>query len=92
MTEADLLSRKIDGLKEWQALAWRRIADPLITPYERREIRNHIKESNSALAHCLKVMSERLRFHPRAVEDVRDTSLTELDFLLLRPGVPTDAG
>jgi hypothetical protein len=73
MTEPDLLSRKIDELQGWQTIAWRRIADPLITPFERREIRNHMKECDAEL--------RRVRFHPRSVEDVGD-SLTKLKFRL----------
>src|SRR4051794_32039483 len=49
MTEPDLLRLKIEELKQRQAMAWRRIADPQITPSERREVRNLIKESGSAL-------------------------------------------
>jgi hypothetical protein len=82
MTEADLLNRKIDELKQWQMVAWRRIADPLLTPFERREIRNHIKESDLALRHCLTMMSERLRFHPRSVANVGNT-LAKLNFRLI---------
>jgi hypothetical protein len=82
MTEADPLRRKIDELKQWQTVAWRRIADPLLTPFERREIRNHIKESDLALRHCLTMMSERLRFHPRSLANVGN-SLAKLDFRLI---------
>jgi hypothetical protein len=49
MTEADILSCKVHELKEWRAVAWRRVADPLTTPFERREIRSHIKESDDEL-------------------------------------------
>jgi hypothetical protein len=81
MTEPDTLSLKITELKEWQRLAWRRIADPLLTAFERREIRNHIKESDEELRRCLAIMSERLRFQARAVEDAGD-SLVQLKFRL----------
>lgn len=82
MTEPDILSRKIHELKDWQTVAWRRVADPLLTAFERREIRNHIKESNGELRHYLGMMSDRLRFKARAVEDVGD-SLASLKFRLL---------
>ena len=82
MTEPDILSRKIHELKEWQRVAWQRIADPLVTPFERREIRNHIRESDGELRRCLGMMSERLRFQARAVEDVGD-SFAKLKFRLL---------
>jgi hypothetical protein len=59
MTEPDLLSLKIKELKQWQAMAWRRIADPQITTFERRKILDHIKESDSALRDCLTRMYER---------------------------------
>ncbi len=82
MTEPDLLSRKIKELKDWQNVAWRRMADPLITTIERREIRYHLKESDNELRRCLAMMSERLRFRtgpPEAVDD----SLAKLEFRLL---------
>jgi hypothetical protein len=72
MTDPDILSRKIHELKEWQRVAWRRVADPLLTAFERRETRNHIKESETELRHCLEMMSERLRFQARKIEDAGD--------------------
>jgi hypothetical protein len=81
MTEPDILSRKINDLKEWQRVAWRRVADPLLTAFERREIRNHIRESETELRHCLEMMSERLRFQPRQIDDT-DDSLTRINFRL----------
>ncbi len=87
MTEPDLLRRKIDELKEWQRVAWRRIADPSVTPFERREIRNHIKVSDEELRRCLTMMTERLRFRPRSVEDVGDIFI-KLKFRLLAGPLP----
>jgi hypothetical protein len=82
MPEPDALSRKIDELKNWQTVAWRRIADPSVTPFERREIRNHIKQSNEVLRSYLGMMSERVRFKARGVEDVGDI-FAKLGFRLL---------
>jgi hypothetical protein len=82
MTDPDVLSRKIHELKEWQRVAWRRVADPLLTAFERREIRNHIKESDGELRRYLAMMSERLRFRARPVEDIRDIPVKN-DFRLL---------
>jgi hypothetical protein len=79
MTEPDILDRKIHELKAWQAGAWRQIADPLLTTIERREIRYHIRESNAELRRYLGMMSERLRFHTPAVENVGD-SLASIKF------------
>lgn len=82
MTEPDILSRKIRELKEWQTVAWRRVADPMTTAFERREVRNHIKESDGELRYYLGMMTERLRFQARAVEDVGN-SFARIKFRLL---------
>jgi hypothetical protein len=82
MIEPDILSQKIRELSDWQNLAWRRIADPSVTSFERREIRNHLKESDTELRRYLAMISERLRFRTSAPEDIRD-SLAELKLRLL---------
>jgi hypothetical protein len=82
MIEPDILSDKIRELMDWQTVAWRRIADPSVTLFERREIRNHLKESDAELRRCLAMVSERLRFRLRSPEKVRD-SLAELKLRLL---------
>jgi hypothetical protein len=61
MTEPDNLSIKIRELMDWQTVAWRRIADPMVTTFERREIRNHVKTCNDELRRCLAIQSERFR-------------------------------
>jgi len=80
MTGPDNLSVKIRELMDWQTIAWRRIADPLVTAFERREIRNHLKACEDELRRCLAIMSE--RFRARGTAEVRD-SLVELKFRLL---------
>jgi hypothetical protein len=82
MNDPDTLSRKIGDLKSWQTAAWRRIADPMLTAFERREIRNHLKDSEFELHHYLDMMSERLRFRPAPAEKVGD-SMAKLQFRLL---------
>jgi hypothetical protein len=66
MIEPDVLSSKISELMDWQTVAWRRIANPSVTLFERREIRNHLKESDVELRRCLAMISERLRFRRAA--------------------------
>ncbi|MGB9117010.1 hypothetical protein [Bradyrhizobium sp.] len=82
MTEPDVLSRDIDALKALQRDAWRELASPSLTVFDRREIRNRIRQSETELRDNLKMMSERLRFRPRPVEVVGD-SLAKLDFRFL---------
>jgi hypothetical protein len=79
MTEPDNLGREIHALKEAQRVAWRQLAEP--TTFERREIRNQIKQSNIELRHYLEMMSKRASVRV-PIEDVGD-SLTKLNFRLL---------
>jgi hypothetical protein len=81
MTEPDSLSRKIHELRDCQTAAWRQVADPLLTAFERREIRNYIKESGGELRRYLAMNSDRLRFRARPAKEVGD-SLANLKFRL----------
>jgi hypothetical protein len=80
MTEPDNLGIKIRELMNWQTIAWRRIADPVVTTFERREMRNHLKACEEELRRCLAIMSE--RFRARGAAEVRDRP-AELKFRLL---------
>jgi hypothetical protein len=60
MTEADRLDQKINELKQWQTVAWRRIADPRLTRFEGREIRNHLRESELPLRYYSALVLNRL--------------------------------
>jgi hypothetical protein len=82
MTEPDILDRAIHALKELQRVSWQKLADPLLTTFERRELRNHLKQSDGELRHYLELMSERVRFRTPVVEDVGD-SLAKLNFRIL---------
>jgi hypothetical protein len=61
MIDTNALNRKIYELKEVQRTAWRQLADPALTTFERREVRNQIRASNSELKYHLQTMSECLR-------------------------------
>ena len=82
MTEPDVLSREIDVLKAQQRDAWRELASPSLTIFDRREIRNRIKQSELELRDYLSVRTERLRFRPRPAEANGD-SLANISFRLL---------
>ena len=79
MTEPDVLSSDIDALKALQRDAWRELASPSLTTFDRREIRNRIRQSEVELRTQLKQRSERLRLRPRPVEVVGD-SLAKINF------------
>jgi hypothetical protein len=83
MTEPDVLTRNIEALKELQRAAWHHLADPALTTFERRETRNHIKQSGAELRSYLEMMSERTRFRPRPVEEHAASSLDQFEFRLL---------
>jgi hypothetical protein len=59
MTESELLSRDIRALKELQRVAWCELAAPSLTMFDRREIRNRIKQSEFELRTFLRMRSER---------------------------------
>jgi hypothetical protein len=80
MTEPDHLSIKIRELMDWQVVAWRRVADPDVTTFERREIRNHVKTCQEELRRCLAIKAE--RFRARDAVEVRGRA-AELKFRLL---------
>lgn len=82
MTEPDVLSREIDALKAVQRNAWRQLASPSLTVFDRREIRNRIRQSELDLRDHLAVRTERLRFRPRPAEVTGD-SLANINFRLL---------
>ena len=54
----DNLYRDVDDLKQWLRFAWVRISDPAMTTFERREIRNYMKEAEKALRVGLKRIAE----------------------------------
>jgi hypothetical protein len=66
---ADTLEQDVRALKEWLRVAWRYLADPSSTPFERREIRNYMKDADVALRFGLKQVSARERFRSEAKSD-----------------------
>jgi hypothetical protein len=60
MTSPDDLDRTIDGLKKLLRVAWRDLANPLLTPFERREARNQIRQHGAELRRYLQAMEARL--------------------------------
>jgi hypothetical protein len=83
MSEPDVLSRNIHALKERQRVAWRNLADPALTIFERREMRNEIKQSDAELRSYLEMMSDRSRFRERPVETEVADGFGKFEFRLL---------
>jgi hypothetical protein len=81
MIELDVLSRQIDALMAEQRAAWRELAVPALTAFDRREIRNRIRQSGLELREHLKLRTQRLTLQLRPVEPVTD-SLASFNFRL----------
>ena len=77
--EGDVLSRDIDALMAEQQEAWCELARPTLTTFDRREIRNRIRQSGVDLRSYLNMRTERLRFQSRPVEAPID-SLATINF------------
>jgi hypothetical protein len=69
MTDSDDLSRDIHALKELQRVAWSQLADPSLTTFDRREIRNRIRHSEADLRAYLKMRSEHARLSVPPMQD-----------------------
>ena len=81
MIELDILSGEIDALMIEQREAWRELACPTLTAFDRREIRNRIRQGEIQLREHLKVRADGLRFRPRAVEPPAD-AIANFEFRL----------
>ena len=79
MTEPDVLRSEIGVLMALQREAWRELASPELTQFDRREIRNRIRQSEVDLRGFLQLRTERLRFQPRPAEAPID-SLATINF------------
>ena len=82
MTEPDVLSSEIGALMALQRDAWCALASPELTQFDRRELRNRIRQSEVDLRGYLKMRTERLSFRPRPVEAPVD-SLATINFRFL---------
>jgi hypothetical protein len=83
MNEPDVLSCNIHALKELQRVGWRQLADPALTIFERREIRNELKQSEAELRSCLEMMSDRCWFQERPVQADAAAAFSKVEFRLL---------
>lgn len=57
MTEPEIRNH-IDTLQRWLAGAWRRLGDPSLTAFDKRELRNQMKQADAALRRCLALSVE----------------------------------
>ncbi|MBA7467328.1 hypothetical protein ES707_02544 [subsurface metagenome] len=81
MTERELQNH-IATLQGWLAGAWRRLGDPALTPFDKRELRNQMKQADASLRQCLALSNElKSRQTKSGRADVRAFAKPELRFL-----------
>lgn len=79
---ADTLDQDVQALKEWLGSAWRYLAEPSITRFEQRELRNYMKEAEAALRSGLQKIAARDKARK---EGYAEYSFAQLpDFRLLK--------
>ncbi|MBP2426744.1 hypothetical protein [Bradyrhizobium elkanii] len=69
MTQPDVFDQKvldqnIRDLQEWLRRAWQQLADPSLTAFSRRELRNQMKQCNADLRVQLQAASKRMLVPP----------------------------
>ena len=80
---ADTHEEDLLALKEWLGGAWRRLSDPSLTSFERRELRNYMKQADDALRAGLKRIVNRSRARREAEKAV--PAARRLDFRIIKP-------
>jgi len=80
---AEFLDRDVRALKEMVRETWRRLADPSLTSFDRREYRNHLTDAEIALRAGLKRMADRERAR-READKVVVSGGRRLDFRILK--------
>ena len=88
MIDLEALDRTILDLKEWLNGAWRHLAKPSLTKFERRELRNEMKQCNVELRRCLElVRNERARRRTPSPAGAQYSNV--IDFRLIGRDTPT---
>ena len=59
MTQPEVLDQNIRALQDWLRDAWQQLADPSLTAFSRRELRNQMKQCNADLRMHLQAASAR---------------------------------
>jgi hypothetical protein len=81
MTDPDTLAQTIRTLQETQRMAWQQLANPSLTTFARRELRNEIRQSGAELRSYLLMASERSRFRRPMADATVDSEKVEFRLL-----------
>ena len=58
MNQPELLDSDIQAMQRWLRAAWRQLADPSLTTFSRRELRNQMKQCSADLRERLEMLAE----------------------------------
>ena len=83
MTAQDHLGCTIDGLKELLRVAWRDLANPSLSPHERREARNQMKQFGAELRHYLTLEAEHRSSRKQPLAESSDIGFAKPNFRIL---------
>jgi hypothetical protein len=61
MNQPEILDQDIRALQEWLRTAWQQLADPALTTFMRRELRNQMKQCSADLRAHLEEAEQRRR-------------------------------
>ena len=88
MIDLDALDRNILDLKQWLSGAWRHLGRPSLTKFERRELRNEMKQCSVELRRCLELVhAERANRRKQSSANVR-SDVIKVDFRLIGQNPP----
>ncbi len=79
----DVLEQDVQALKEWLRSAWRQLAQPSMTRFDRRELRNCMREAEAALRTGFEKLAEKERVRLE-VYNTASSTLPVPDFRILR--------
>jgi hypothetical protein len=78
----EIVDQDLDALKRWVGKAWRQLGDPSLTSFDRREMRNYMKEAEIALRAGLERIAKREKIRREAEMVV--TARRRLDFRIVQ--------
>jgi hypothetical protein len=81
MTEREI-QHHIATLQRWLAGAWHRLGDPSLTLFDKRELRNQMKQADVALRRCLALSVElKSARRTKGTAEIRAFAKPDLRFL-----------
>jgi len=58
MNQPEILDSDVRAMQQWLRAAWQQLADPSMTTFSRRELRNQMKQCSADLRERLQMLAE----------------------------------